>query len=58
MARVVARVVVGTVAGVGASTVARVGVSSLFGLLPLSLGDVVVIHHPEVGQHLLEEKEG
>ena len=53
MTRVVARVVAGTVA----STVARVGASSLLGLLPLSLGDVVVIHHPEIGQHLLEKRE-
>ena len=49
MTRVVARVVAGTVA--------RVGASSLLGLLPISLGDVVVIHHPEIGQHLLEKRE-
>ena len=55
LARAVARVVAGAVARVGSP---RVGASSLLGLLPLSLAAVVGMHHPEVGQHLLEEKEG
>ena len=57
VARVVARVVARAGTRVVARVGARVGASSLLGLHALALATVVGVHHPEVGQHLLEEKE-